>query len=88
MHRAGVVQLHFGAADRHSGPNPHQTPEARAIPVKPDLYTQFSRHARTAPISAEAARALRHLHTRSAHHVSPVLLLTAAMSAKSQGKLP
>lgn len=85
VHHAGIVQLHFGDASQHAQPSPAQKPEASAVRAKPDLATQFSRHARTAPISAEAARALHQLHTRSARHVSAASRQTATPVAASRG---
>src|SRR6185437_12681555 len=61
VHHAGIVRLHFGDAGQHAQPSPVQKPEAGALRAKPDLETQFSRHAPAAPISAEAARALHQL---------------------------
>src|SRR3569833_3738196 len=83
--RAGIVQLHFADTSHRSEPLPFAKPQARDIRAKPDLDTQFSHHARTSPISTEAARALRQLHTRSVHRVSIVAPLAAASAAKSQG---
>jgi trimeric autotransporter adhesin len=87
VHSAGVVQLHFHDTGHRPAPLPAPQPHADDIPARPDLDTQFSRHARTSPISTDAARALRQLHTRSARSVATVLPLAAASAAKSQGSL-
>jgi hypothetical protein len=59
-HVVHIVQLHFGK------------PIARELPAKPGLDAQFSHHARSAPLSAQAAKALRTLHARDANRVSAI----------------
>ena len=88
VHRAGIVQLHFGDGRHHSQSDSAERPRAGAIPSKPDLDAQFSHHARAMPISTEAARALRQLHTRSVYRASFVPPPAAEAAAQSQGNHP
>src|SRR5262249_35174101 len=71
-HVVHFVQLHFGDPPAQPDKGTPQKPTAREMPAKPGLNAQFSRHASSAPISEQAARALRLMHTRESDRVSPL----------------
>jgi hypothetical protein len=71
-HVVHIVQLHFDNPAPRSEASAPQKPTAQEMPAKPGLDAQFSRHARSAPISAQAAQALRSLHARDSDRVSTI----------------